>query len=277
MTVTKITDLVNPEVLSDLVNGGLESEIKFAPLATLDSSLVGQAGDTVNLPKYAYIGDAEDVEEGEPIGIEKLSATAESVTVKKAAKGIEITDEAALSGYGDPIGTAALQLKKAIAQKVDSDCYDALAAIGPAMTFGDGTALLTADFVADALVKFGQDLGGEKVLLISPRQLAQLRKDDNYIMPCDMGAKIMAEGTVGSIHGCQVAISDRIVAADGVYENYIIKPGALAVFLKRDTNIETDRNIVNKTTVITADKHYAAYLADDSKAIKLVVAEESAL
>lgn len=274
MSITKISDLVNTEVLSDIINKDFDKELKFAPLATLDISLVGQAGDTVKLPKYAYIGDAEDVEEGELVDISKMTATSETVTVKKAAKGIEITDEAALSGYGDPIGTGAKQLRRAIAQKVDKDCYEALNSIGPEMTVGDGTQPLDADFVADALVKFGQDIDGEKVLLISPKQLAALRKDDSYIMPCDMGAAVMAEGTVGSIHGCQVVISDRIQAEDGTFTNFIVKPGAIAIFMKRDTNVEADRDIVKKTTVITADKHYAAYLADESKAIKLIVSEE---
>lgn len=272
MSITKINDLVNSQVISDLVNNGLENELKFAPLAVVDTSLVGQVGDTVKLPKYAYIGDAQDVAEGEAIDIEKLSATSAAVTVKKAGKGLEITDEAALSGYGDPIGTGAKQLRRAIAQKVDNDCYEGLCGISGAMTVGDGADELSADFVADALVKFGQDIDGDKVLLISPKQLASLRKDDSYIMPCDMGAQVMAEGTVGSIHGCQVVISDRIVEEDDKYTNFIVKPGALAVFLKRDTNVETDRNIVNKTSVITADKHYAAYLADESKAIKLITA-----
>lgn len=273
MSITKINDLVNAQVISDLVNNSLESELKFAPLAFVDTTLVGQVGDTVKLPKYAYIGDAHDVAEGEAIGIEKLSATSQAVTVKKAGKGLEITDEAALSGYGDPIGTGALQLRRAIAQKVDSDCFEGLCGIGSGMTVGDGSDELNSDFVADALVKFGQELDGDKVLLIAPKQLAALRKDYSYIMPCDMGAQVMAEGTVGSIHGCQVVISDRITANEGVFTNFIVKPGALAIFLKRDTNVETDRNIVNKTSVITADKHYAAYLADESRAVKLLTAE----
>ena len=270
MAVTKIANLVNSEILSGLINTNLEGEIKFAPLATVDTSLAGHPGDTIKLPKYAYIGDAVDVAEGVAIPVEQLTATSVNVTVKKAAKGIEITDEAAMSGYGDPIGTGAGQLRRAVAQKVDSDCRTALSGIGVGMTYGDGTAALSASLVADALVKFGQDVGGDKVLLIAPTQLAALRKDASYIMPSDMGMQVMSEGTVGSIHGCQVVISDRIVAAAGKIDNFIVKPGALAIFLKRDTNVETDRNIVNKTTVATVDKHYAAYLADDSKAIKVI-------
>ena len=39
--------------------------------------------------------------------------------------------------------------------------------------------------------------------------------------------------------------------------------------MKRETIIETDRDIINKSTVLTADKHYVAYLYDSSKAIKI--------
>lgn len=275
MAMTKVADLVKTDILSGLINNNLEGEIKLAPLATIDTSLMGQPGDTVKLPKYSYIGDATDVAEGGEIPVVKLTATSESVTVKKAAKGIEITDEAALSGYGDPIGTGAMQLKRAVAQKVDSDCFAALDDIGTDMTVGNGTAALSAGVIADALIKFGQNVDGEKVLLIAPKQLAALRKDDSYIFPCDMGMAVMAEGTVGAIHGCQIVISEKIVDSNGVINNYILKPGALAIFLKRDTNVETSRNIITKTTTATVDKHYAAYLADESKAIKIVSKGES--
>jgi len=268
---TKTIDLVKVDILSDLVNLNLEEEIKFAPLATLDTCLVGQPGDTVKLPKYSYIGDATDVTEGNDIDIVKLSATAATASVKKAAKGIEITDEAVLSGYGDPLGTAAAQLRRSITQKVDDDCYNALCDIAAPMVHDDSENVLSADMVADALVKFGQNLDGQKILLIAPSQLAMLRKDDSYILPSDMGMSMLMEGTVGMVHGCQIVISDKIADnGDGTIDNFIVKPGALSIFLKRDTNVETARNIVNKTTTATVDKHYVVYLADESKAVKII-------
>ena len=47
-------------------------------------------------------------------------------------------------------------------------------------------------------------------------------------------------------------------------------PGAHTLFLKKDTEVETDRDIVHKTTVVTADKYYAVYLSNAEKAVKVI-------
>jgi len=67
MTITKIEHMINPEVLASMVDGELEFAIKFANLATVDNTLVGRPGNTVSLPAYKMIGEAEDVAEGEAI------------------------------------------------------------------------------------------------------------------------------------------------------------------------------------------------------------------
>lgn len=270
---TKLEQMVNPEVMAPMVSAKLEAEMKFAPLATIDRTLQGKPGDTVTLPKYAYIGDAVEVPEGEPIPIEKMATSTTKVTVKKAGKGVELTDESVLSGYGDPMGEATSQMGMSIANKLDNDVLASLDGITEAMTVGDGTAALSSDVVADALVKFGENIDGEKVLLIAPAQLAVLRKSEDWIKATDIGADILIKGTVGAIHGCQVVLSNKIKAVDGVFTNFIVKPGALAIYLKRDTEIESDRDVIHKTTVVTADKHYTTHIADDTKAIKIKAKE----
>ena len=60
----------------------------------------------ITVPAYAYIGDADIVAEGEAVTIEKMTTSTRKATVKKAMKGIGLTDEAVLSGYGNPVGTA---------------------------------------------------------------------------------------------------------------------------------------------------------------------------
>ena len=55
-----------------------------------------------------------------------MTTSTRKATIKKAMKGIGLTDEAVLSGYGNPVGEANTQLAQAIAAKVDNDCMDAL-------------------------------------------------------------------------------------------------------------------------------------------------------
>lgn len=272
--VTKIANMINPEVMADVVRDKLTDLIKFTPLAKIDTTLQGRAGDTVTLPKFAYIGDAADVAEGEAIPMALLTTSTSKVKVKKAGKGIKITDEAVLSGYGDPVGEGTNQLSLSIAAKVDNDCLAALSGIKANMTVDvSAKDTIGSHVIADGLVKFGEDLEGEKVLLIAPAQLAQIRKDPDYLKPSEMTQKAIMGGVIGEVWGCQICVSNKIKASGSKYTNYIVKPGALAIYLKRGVEVETARDISLKLTEITADEHYAVYLLDESKAIKLVTAE----
>ena len=267
MTMTKLEKMINPQVLASMVDGELEFALKFTNLATIDNTLVGRPGNTVSLPAYKMIGEAVDVAEGEAIPVEALATEMENVTVKKAGKGVRITAEAILSGYGDPLGQASKQLAKAIDAKVDTDVMECLDGINPAMTINKA---LSADVVSEALVKFGEDLDGQKVLLISPAQLHTLKQDPTWLSVQELGREALVEGAIGQIHGCDVVISNRVTNT-----NYIVKPGALAIYLKKDTSLETERIPSIRATELTIDKHYTVHLADETKAIKITGASRA--
>lgn len=103
-TYTKIADLIDPEVMGDMVSARIPKKLRVAPFAKVDDTLAGVPGDTITVPAYAYIGDADIVAEGEAVTIEKMTTSTRKATVKKAMKGIGLTDEAVLSGYGNPVG-----------------------------------------------------------------------------------------------------------------------------------------------------------------------------
>lgn len=267
---TVLANLINPEVIGASINAKLVNLIKFSPFANIGRDLQGTAGNTLTIPAFAYIGDAVDKAEGVAFETVGLTATTTTVTVKKAGTAVEITDEAALSAYGDPVGEATNQIGMAIAQKIDNDCLTALATVGAGMTSDVGTtAILGFDVVADALVKFGEDIGEATYMVIAPAQLAQLRKDADFQYIAN-GTGLVT-GQVGSIHGVGVVVSNKIVAAASKYTNYLVRAGALGIEMKRDVAVETDRDILKKTSVISADVHYVAYLRDASKAVKLIV------
>ena len=107
---TKLANLIDPQVLADLIDKKLVDAMKFSPLATIDTTLVGRPGSTVSLPSFNYIGDSTVIAEGADIPIAQLTATMTPVSIHKIGRGTQLTDESVLSGFGDPMGEAAKQL-----------------------------------------------------------------------------------------------------------------------------------------------------------------------
>ncbi len=118
--------LIIPEVIADMVESAFGAKSALLPLATLDRTLMGVPGDTLKFPAFRYIGKAEEVAENGEVSPGILSADTVPVTVKKYAKAVRVTDEARLSGFGDPLGEAARQLARAIDHAVDDALFERL-------------------------------------------------------------------------------------------------------------------------------------------------------
>lgn len=275
MTQTKIAQLVNPEVMADMVSAKLPKMIKFTPLAYVERELVGQPGNTVTVPKWEYSGDAKDIEEGAAIEPDQLTTKKSTMTIKKAGKGIELTDEAVLSGFGDPIGQATHQIALAIANKVDNDLVEE----AKKATQFVAEAPTTGDALDKALAVFADEEDARYVALINPEDAIALRKDTakEWVRGSEIGANIVVSGTFGEAHGVQIVRSKKVekgkgflvkVSAVETDTDDVAKYGAFVINLKRDVAIETDRDILKKTTVITGDEHYGVYLYDPTKVVK---------
>lgn len=266
MVMTKLTNMVDPQVMADMISAKLENLIRFAPLARVDRTLVGRPGSTVTVPSFKYIGDATDVAEGTPIDIKLLTTATEPFTIKKAGIGVEITDESVLSGLGQPLQEATNQLGMAIANKVDNDVLKALGTTKLVYTAGTAWDLGT---VSDAMDIFKDESDEPMVLLVNPKDASSLRKAiaGDWDRASDLGDRVIITGTYGGILGAQVVRSNKLPVGTG----YLVKQGALAIYMKRNVMVETARDIIKKTTVVTADEHYGAHLYDESKAIKITI------
>lgn len=64
-------------------------------------------------------------------------------------------------------------------------------------------------------------------------------------------------------------ISDYYELQSTTNNAYIVRPGALAIFMKRNTLVEFDRDILSEMNYIKASKIFAPYVYDKSKVIKL--------
>ena len=262
MPATKRTNLIDPQVLGAYLDVKLIEAIKLSPLVNVDNTLVGQPGSKLELPKYVYIGEAEEVAEGVAMVPVALNATSEEVQVKKAGKAVSISDEAMLAAYGDPVNEIGNQLLLAMADRIEIDLY---AEMAKATLTYDKKAEKFKDDIADALVKFGEDIDGDMYLFIAPAQFAELRKDPDFIH-VDNG---VVTGARGMIHGCTVVVSNRLKDKNAAY---IMKPGALALVMKRNVMVEADRDILKGMNVYACNEHYAVQLRYEDKVIKINIA-----
>lgn len=266
---TMLEDLFAPQVVADTIDKKLIDAIRFAPLAKIDNTLVGRDGDELTMPSYDYIGMAEDVAEGADIPIKKLNATTEKVKVSKIGLGVQFTDEALLSGNANDIAEeAASQIVTSINDKLEDKLIKAMSTTAT-LTSSIAAADDGASGIATALLKFGEDIDGQKVLVVPPSYYGRLLNSKGWIPNTELGAEIIVKGVVGAVYGTQIVISNRL---ETLKEAYIMKPGALAIVMKRNTLVEFDRDKIDQTNYIIGSKIFAPYVYDKSKLIKLTLA-----
>jgi N4-gp56 family major capsid protein len=276
----KLENLIDPQVLAEFLNIKLIDAIKFAPLCGVNRDLEGRPGSTLTIPVYDYIGTAEEVPEGDDVKFGQFGKNTIDVKVKKAGRGVRITDEAILSGYGDPVNEIAKQLLVSIAERVDQDCIAVfrreqeeraaeMELEGKPVpeylkrkVVDCENAEFNKNMIVDMIAEFGEDIEGEMTLIVNPKHLAKLRKDADFVHVAN-GQAIMS-GEIGQIFGARVVVSNNVEAN----EMFLVKNGAVNILMKRDVMVETDRDIVNKTNIFVVDEHYAVYLADATKVVK---------
>ena len=275
---TVLADLINPEVMADMISGKIKQKIVVTPFAKIDTTLEGKAGDTITVPQYAYIGDAEDVAEGVEAGTVKLTATTTKATVKKAMKAVELTDEAVLSGYGNPVGEANTQLAKSVAAKMD---VDAMAALQTAQLKYTPATLATISYtgIVDACDLFDEEVESNKVMFIHPSQRGALRKDANFLAADKVASELMVTGAIGKVAGCEIVCSKKVPLNAGKtgYICPIVKlqndtdteddTHALTIYMKRGVNVETQRQSLARKTDISVDELYTAALSNSAKVV----------
>ena len=278
MSMTKLENLIDAEVMADAISAKIGSKIVVTPFAKVDTSLeAANAGSTITVPRFSYIGDAEDVAEGVACGTVQLTADVTTATVKKAMKAVTLTDEAVLSGYGDPVGETNGQLAKSIAAKVDADAMDALQTAQLAYD-GSGSKIGYAGIV-DAIDVFAEEFNSNKVIFIHPSQVSALRKDPDFIAADKIAESVITTGAIGKIANCEVVPSRKVPLDEGG-ANYICPivklneegeteddTPALTIYMKRDVNVETERNSLARTTDISVDEIYTVALSNASKVV----------
>lgn len=252
--LTNVTTLVNgdvfdPEVVSDMINAKVSKKAVMSGYIKVDSTLSGVPGSTITVPRWGYIGEAVDLVEGQTIDTTKMAFTTAQYGIKKIGKGVMLTDEAQLSGFGNPMGTATNQIAMSISEKLDND---RVAVLYESKNVVDASsAAIKYSAIVDGVDAFGEEEESRKVILIHSKQKTQLRKDADFLSADKFQAGVMVSGAIGRVAGCDVIVSNKVKLEDGVYFNPIIKLDntaeteddipAVTYFLKRGNLVEHKR------------------------------------
>jgi hypothetical protein len=258
------SDLFIPQVVEGKIATNYGNTIVVTRYANTLNTLVGQPGDTVTRYQYQYIGDAAVLAEGADDTPVKLQAAPVTKTIVKVSKQVLITDEALLSGAGDPYGEGAEQIGMSIAIKDDKDAITELKTSAQTAS-GSG---LAAAITAGRKVFGERGLRKRNILFCNTSDYFDMLADNaNWIPASEIAANIVLNGAVGMYMGAFIVPTDTVTAAAPI----LMLEGSLVKEMKRNFLAERDRDLTNYTWLLAGSEHRVFWLQDATGVVKLTV------
>ena len=274
MPVTTTSNVIIPEVLAAMIAAEIPGQLALAgsDAVTALDNLKGGPGNTIKIPRWGTIGDFTEVAEGIAMPVVNIAATAATATVKKFARGVEVTDEALLASYDDPLKEVARQFARYAARAADREL---ITAAETSTLLHTASATITLNDIVDAIGKWNDASVNISGLVVHSKVYRDLIKLSEFKTLTQKADQVIERGVVGQIYGVPIRVSDAITTVAGspnTYRNLLLKKGALGLWYQRNMNVETERDTIKRTTVITADSIFATAMFQDNPlpVVKLV-------
>lgn len=230
------------------------------------------AGTTIQVPKYPAV-TAADLTEGTDLTSSTVSTSGVTVTVGEVGAQVLLTDMAAM-GAGNPAQELGTVLGNSIATKMDKDIialFDGFSAsLGAA-----GQEITVADlFKAAATLRANKALG-PVYAVVHPFHAYQLSANltNTFANPNggDLQNEAMRNGFVGSVGGIEVYQSANItVDSSDDAKGCVFTREAMCIAMKRDFNLETERDASNRAFELNATAVYGVGELDDSYGVEML-------
>ena len=269
--------LIKPNVYAELVREKFEGRVKVLQLASDLGNIPEFAshGETIVFPKWALISDASEMSKGTALVPEELQQTQATATVKQVGKAIRVFDSENLTAIGNQLDEGARQTSIVMARKIDTDLIAEMMTSDLKSATANAKAI-TATELDNALQLYGDerdvdDFAGIIVnSLLIPSFMGMKEFVDAMNTTVTTGNGLVRNGLLGFFRGIPVYVSDK-----GTYNGvsnecitFIIKKNALGYKMKKNIDIELEREAKLKATDIVADMMYAVKLvADDGVVI----------
>lgn len=237
----------------------LTTAVNTRSLMTIDNTLAENEGMTKTINVYTYTGEVEILEDGQANTVRgSIAYTGKDYKVQRAQQVFDYLDQDFMKD-NNVVDMSLKSANQLMANKMTADfiteCDKATLSHTGAMSY---------DTIVDAIAKLNLEDESKLFLVINPAQKAELRKDPDYVA-ARMG-EVVYNGQVGTIAGIPVIVSKA------VDKGYIMSTEAVKLFMKKDVEVEQDRDIEKKQNTVVLTTYYICALVDDTKICKIVEA-----
>lgn len=260
-------------VLQDKITDLLTTSVNTRSLMTIDNTLAENAGMKKTINTYTYSGSVSSVaERAGNTSAGSASFVGKDYTVAVLQQKADYTDEDIMKDDAilDVIMKGASQV---MVNKLTADFYTALEATDGAAsnpqkligttTFAKGSSI-GYETIVDAIADMNVEDESELFLLISPAWKAAIRKDSDY-KSAQMG-EVVYNGMIGTIAGIPVIVSKALT---GKAKAYLMTKEAITCFMKKDVEVEQDRNPNTRVNDVYFRTAYVVAITDATKARRI--------
>jgi hypothetical protein len=234
----------------------LTTAVNTRSLMAVDASLAAEAGMTKTINVYTYSGQAEELGIGEGNTARgSISYEGKDYTVKMVQQAFDYQDE----DFMKDNTIVDNMLKGANQVMVNKMTADFIGEVNKATLSVD--APLSYDAIVDAIAKLNVENEAGIFVIVNPEGKATLRKDADYVA-ARMG-EVVYNGQVGTIAGIPVIVSKAVEAP------VVMTKDAIKLFMKKDVEVEQDRDADTRTNSVYLRTAYICALVDATQICKI--------
>lgn len=248
----------NNKVLEAKAKDLLLTSVNTRNLMTIDSELSQSAGMVKTINVYTYTGTAEELAVGEGnTNRGSISYEGKDYEVKMVQQAFDYFDEDFMKD-NTIVDNMIKGANQVMVNKMTSDFIGELAKANLTSTFTS----FGYEAIVDGISALNVEDESELFVIIPNSWKKDLRKDADY-KAARMG-EVVYNGQVGTICGLPVIATNALTDAA-----YVLTKEAVKLFIKKDVEVEQDRNADVRQNSVYLRTAYLVALVDATKIVKL--------
>lgn len=249
-------------ILESKLNDLLETKLNTRSLMTVDNSLAEGPGMKKIINVYNYEGAVEALAMGEANTVKgQVTFSPVEYVVGVHQQTFEYYDEQVMI---DPkiLDMAIKGASQTMVNDMNDKFFAELAKATLTSTYAAGEAF-DYNAVVDALDVLNVEEESNLVLIMGIDLRTAIRKDPDF--KASRAGDILYNGQIGSIAGVPVVISNLVPEG----EAYLMEKGAISLFVKKESEVEQDRDIETRENTVVMRKVALVALTDATKVVKI--------